>query len=75
MRVRMRHKVSGTRDGVEWPAPGGEIVLPDDEAVALCSQGMADPVAEDAVETAAAAPRAETRKTSSGRGRPRRSNG
>lgn len=74
MKVRMRHKISGTRDGVEWPAPGGEIVLPDDEAVALCKQGMADPVAEDAVETATA-PKAETRKTSSGRGRPRRSNG
>lgn len=44
VKVRMRHQMSGTRDGVDWPAPGGEIDLPDAEAAALCAQGMAVPV-------------------------------
>lgn len=43
VKVRMRHQMSGTRDGVDWPAPGGEIDLPDGEAAALCAQGMAEP--------------------------------
>ena len=44
VKVRMRHQMSGTRDGADWPAPGGEIDLPDAEAAALCAQGMAEPV-------------------------------
>lgn len=41
MKVTMQHKISGTRDGVEWPERGEEIDLPADEAAALISQGSA----------------------------------
>lgn len=46
MKVRMRAQVSGTRDGERWPAVGGELVVPDAEGADLCSQGLAEPVAE-----------------------------
>ncbi|GAA4849716.1 hypothetical protein GCM10023403_10600 [Pseudonocardia benzenivorans] len=63
MRVRMKHQISGTRDGVEWPAPGEEIDLPDDEAAAVCHTGMGEPVAEKkAPEKRPAAGKAETRE-------------
>jgi hypothetical protein len=55
MKVRMTVDISGTRNGQEWP-PRGEVVdLPDDEGAALCSSGMATPVAVDKVEKAVAA--------------------
>lgn len=41
MKVTMQHKISGTRDGQEWPDRGEEIDLPSDEAEALISQGSA----------------------------------
>ncbi len=41
MKVTMQQKISGTRDGEEWPERGEEIDLPDDEAEALISQGAA----------------------------------
>jgi hypothetical protein len=47
MRVRLRHQISGTRDGAEWPAPGDTIALPDDEARALITTGAAEEVAEE----------------------------
>lgn len=54
MKVRMTVDISGTRHGQEWP-PRGEVVdLPDDEGAALCSSGMATPVAENKVEKAVA---------------------
>lgn len=46
MKVQMKVPLSGTRDGKEWPQVGGEVNLPKDEAVALCSAGLAVPVAE-----------------------------
>lgn len=46
MRVRMRDQISGTRNGDLWPPPGGEIDLPDNEAVKLCSNGLAAPVVD-----------------------------
>ncbi len=46
MRVRLLGDISGTRDGQNWPPRGSEIDLPDDEAVALCGQGMAEPVVD-----------------------------
>lgn len=57
MRVAMKGQISGTRDGVDWPAPGVEIELPDDEAVALLNLGMAEPAGETPVETADATPK------------------
>lgn len=41
MKVTMRHKISGQRDGADWPDPGETIDVPDDEAVMLLAQGMA----------------------------------
>ena len=54
MQVKMRALVSGLRDGKPWPPVGGVIELPEDEAVALCRNRMADPVydPESRVETA-----------------------
>ena len=56
VRVKMRHQMSGTRDGADWPAPGEEIALPAEEAAALCGNGMAEPVdtRDEDVETAVA---------------------
>ena len=45
MKVRMVGRISGTRDGEEWPAPGEVVALPDGEAVDLCAAGLAEPVA------------------------------
>lgn len=42
MLVTMRRQLSGSRDGVEWPAPGGTIDLPDDEAMQLIDLGHAE---------------------------------
>lgn len=41
MHVQMRVKISGTRDGVDWPEKGTIIDLPDDEARALIVAGLA----------------------------------
>ncbi|MGW6395411.1 hypothetical protein ACWFR1_34085 [Streptomyces sp. NPDC055103] len=46
MRVRMRIKISGTRDGEDWPDKDGEITLPDDEAEQLLRYGAAETVTE-----------------------------
>ncbi len=42
MIVTMRRQISGTRDGVDWPAPGETIDVPDDEAMQLISLGHAE---------------------------------
>jgi len=47
MKIRMRAAISGTRDGVAWPAPGGELVVPDPEGADLCGLGLAEPVVEE----------------------------
>lgn len=39
--VRMVARISGTRDGKAWPAPGQTISLPEDEANALLAAGSA----------------------------------
>lgn len=48
MKVRMKVSITGTRDGVDWPPAGGEVVLPDGEAAEMCAAGLAEPVAEPA---------------------------
>lgn len=54
MRVRMLVSISGTRDGVEWPARGGLVDLPDAEAADMIRAGLAAAfVVEGEVETAA----------------------
>jgi len=42
MIVTMRRQISGTRDGVDWPAPGETIDVPDDEAAGLIALGHAE---------------------------------
>lgn len=44
MRVKMKIKIGGTRNGVEWPEAGGEIDLPDEEAAGYCKRGYCIPV-------------------------------
>lgn len=41
MNVTMLRQVSGTRDGVDWPAPGESIDVPDEEAASLIMLGLA----------------------------------
>ena len=56
MKVTMRARLSGTRNGEDWPADGESIDLPDDEAVQLLNQGMAVPADEAKAERATAKP-------------------
>lgn len=46
MKVRMKTLITGTIDGVRWPAPDGEFKVPDSVGVDLCERGYAEPVAE-----------------------------
>ncbi len=43
-KVTMNFQISGSRDGVDWPAPGDTIDVPPDEADSLVAQGLAEPV-------------------------------
>ncbi|MEK9524648.1 hypothetical protein MIU24_35595 [Streptomyces venezuelae] len=51
MRVRMKIKISGTRDGQEWPDRGDEIDLPEDEAEQLLRYNAAEAVTETEPDT------------------------
>ena len=58
MRIKLKVHLTGTRNGVEWPAYGEEIDLPDEEAADMVAAGMAEPAtkhrdAEKAVPAAA----------------------
>ena len=61
MKVVMRDQVLGTRNGVRWPKPGEVVDLPEQEAIDLCSQNVAEPVAEVAKPEKATARKAEKR--------------
>lgn len=39
--VRMKSKISGTRDGSDWPAPGETLEVPEEEAAQLVAGGIA----------------------------------
>ncbi len=43
----MKMQITGTRDGVRWPAIGEVKELPDHEGAKLCKYGFAEPVVED----------------------------
>ena len=45
-KVTMLAKVSGTRDGVQWPEVGGIIDVSEGEAIGLISGGLAIPYKE-----------------------------
>jgi hypothetical protein len=67
MRVRMTIQITGNRNGVSWPAPGGEVDLPDVEAAKMVAAEYATPVKVEAataapVETATAATSPRPRK-------------
>ncbi len=73
MKIRMIAALSGLRDGVAWPAPGGEIVVPDAEGAELCANGYAEPIAQAArVETRPAAVEPETAEAPKAATRPGR---
>ena len=45
MKVRMLAKISGGRgDGSDWPEPGGELDVGDEEGAHLCAAQLAVPV-------------------------------
>jgi hypothetical protein len=52
VRVRMKVDVSGSRNGVKWPARGETVEVNDEEGTQLCASGIAAPVPDDEVETA-----------------------
>lgn len=65
MKIQMIAQISGSREGIDWPAPGGILDVPADEAADLIKSKIARD-AKDApkgslIETAVA-PKAETRK-------------
>lgn len=59
MRVVMRWKITGTRNGEDWPNAGESIDLPDAEAADLIAGGLATPAEKAAAPAAekAAAPK------------------
>lgn len=71
MKVRMVARISGVRDGVDWPAPGEVIDVPAEEAASLMASGLAVAAAPVAPETAAA-PAAETAAAPKPRARARK---
>lgn len=66
--VTMLRKVSGTRDGVDWPDPGGSIDVPDEEAASLIMLGLAEAASEvgEATSEAPAEPPAEVEESRKG---------
>lgn len=60
--VRLLRQLSGSRDGVDWPAPGGVIDVPEGEADDLERLGIAERVsAKSTIQPeAAVAPKPET---------------
>lgn len=64
MIVEMRARISGTRNGRDWPQIGETINLPDDEAQALIERGqaVAVEVADAPKPQTAAAPKPRTAK-------------
>lgn len=63
MKIRMKVDVSGARDGRPWPRRGEVADVSDGEGAALCASGMAEPVAEDKVETATPPADGEEKRT------------
>jgi hypothetical protein len=46
MKVQMKVVMSGTRNGENWPLPGEELEVPDEEGANMCANGLAIPVAK-----------------------------
>lgn len=60
--VRLLKQISGSRNGVDWPAPGGILDVPEAEAADLERMGIAERVSAKSTITpeAAVAPKPET---------------
>lgn len=59
MKVRMKQQLTGSRNGLRWPAPGEVIDVLDAEAVDLLAAGLAEAVKD------APKPKTEKRPASS----------
>lgn len=59
MKIRMKTRIAGSRNGVRWPEAGETKELPEGEAVDLIAAGLAEPV--KAEPTKATARKAEKR--------------
>lgn len=69
MKIKMKAQISGLRDGKDWPAPGEEVTVSDEEGATLCDAGLAEPVASKSSDTAEKRPAkkaAEKRASSKG---------
>lgn len=66
MKIRMVQQISGSRNGQEWPAPGVEFDVDDDEGAQLCRAQMAVPIAELPASQSAELPAPEVRATGAG---------
>jgi len=63
--IEMVATITGTRDGVEWPARGGRLTCPEGEAADLIAAGLAREIEGAPAKVAAeraVAPKGETRK-------------
>lgn len=63
-KVQIVAKISGSRDGVDWPNPGETIDVPAEEAADLIRLGFAKEITREAkspVVEKAVAPKGETR--------------
>lgn len=54
MNILMVARISGTRNGMDWPAPGEMVDLPDNEAAQLVRAGLGKPAVAPEPETAVA---------------------
>lgn len=46
-KIRIRRQVTGTRNGVHWPEPGGIVDVSESDARVLIRHGHAEAVKED----------------------------
>ena len=61
MKVRMKIRIAGSRNGVRWPEAGEIKDLPDNEGADLCAAGLAEPVTDAPKPEKAVAKKAEKR--------------
>lgn len=62
MKIRMKTRIEGSRNGVRWPAAGNVVDLPEGEAHDLIAAGLAEPVQAEPTKATAAKPEKRTAK-------------
>ena len=65
MRIRMKQNITGTRNGLEWPAVGTVIEIRDNEGADLIAAGLAEEAPDEDPEFAAPNSHPEGDETSS----------